>query len=106
MINPMTFSNMGGVEIAFFKLKEGVTEADLVMLSHRVEAEFLAQQPELVAHCLLKGADGIFADIVMATSQVKAEEYCLQWLTHPVALEYLELIDQTSVEMTFWTRIN
>ena len=106
MINPMTLSNMGGVEIAFFKLKEGVTEAQLVALSQRVEAEFLAQQTELVAHCLLKGKDGIFADIAMATTQTKAVEYCQQWLSHPVALEYLELIDHDSVEMTFWSRIN
>lgn len=30
----------GGVEFATFRLKEGVTEADLLALAHRVESEF------------------------------------------------------------------
>ncbi|SBT17927.1 hypothetical protein MGA5115_02044 [Marinomonas gallaica] len=106
MIDKNNLSTMGGVEIAFFKLKEGCLEQDLVALSKRVEAEFLSQQSELVAHFLLKRADGVYADVAMASTQEKVEEYCQQWLSNAVALEYLELIDSESVDMTFWTRIN
>ncbi|PHS84285.1 hypothetical protein AAW02_11080 [Aeromonas dhakensis] len=95
----------GGVEFATFRLKEGVTEADLLALAHRVESEFLVQQSELIVHCLLRGADGIYADLVMAPSQSLVEAYCQQWLHNAVAGEYLTLLDLDSVSMSFWTRI-
>lgn len=95
----------GGVEFATFRLKEGVTEADLLALAHRVESEFLVQQSELIVHCLLRGADGVYADLVMAPSQSLVEAYCQQWLHNAVAGEYLTLLDPDSVNMSFWTRI-
>ncbi len=60
----------GGVEFATFRLKEGVTEADLLALAHRVESEFLVQQSELIVHCLLRGADGLYADLVTGPQPV------------------------------------
>ncbi|MGE6184505.1 hypothetical protein ACLHZ2_17355 [Aeromonas media] len=95
----------GGVEFATFRLKEGVTEASLLALSRRVESEFLVQQSELIVHCLLRGADGLYADLVMAPSQSLVEAYCQQWLHNEVAGEYLTLLDRNSVNMSFWTRI-
>lgn len=106
MITNSNIDSIGGMEFATFRLKKGVTEARLVELSNQVEAEFLTQQEELVLHFLVRGADGIYADVAIASSQEKAEEYCQQWLHNPVALEYLELLEKASVEMTFWTRIN
>lgn len=96
---------VGGVEFATFRLREGVTEADLLALARRVEAEFLVQQSELIVHCLLRGADGVYADVVMAPSQLLVEAYCQQWLHNEVAKEYLTLLDSGSVNMSFWTRI-
>jgi len=106
MIKNSNIDSIGGMEFATFKLKEGVTEATLVELSKQVEIEFLSQQDELVLHFLVRGTDGIYADVAIASSQEKAEEYCQQWLNNKVALEYLELIDKESVNMTFWRRIN
>ncbi|MCG2838377.1 hypothetical protein L6J37_16210 [Photobacterium sp. WH77] len=106
MIKNSNIDSIGGMEFATFKLKEGVTEATLVELSKQVEIEFLSQQEELVLHFLVRGTDGIYADVAIASSQEKAEEYCQQWLNNKVALEYLELIDEESVNMTFWRRIN
>lgn len=106
MITNKSIDNIGGMEFATFRLKEGVTEARLVELSHQVESEFLSQQEELVLHFLIRGKDGIYADVAIASSQEKAEEYCQQWLSNKVALEYLELLDKESVSMTFWSRIN
>ena len=98
--------SIGGMEFATFKLKQGVTESKLVELSHRVEKDFLSQQEELILHFLVRGEEGVYADVAIASSQEKAEEYCQQWLDNKVALEYLELLDKASVSMTFWTRIN
>ncbi|WP_439827797.1 hypothetical protein [Aeromonas caviae] len=95
----------GSVEFATFRLREGVTEADLLALSRRVESEFLVQQSGLIMHCLLRGADGLYADVVMAPSQSLVEAYCQQWLHNDVAGEYLTLLDHHSVNMSFWTRI-
>lgn len=106
MIKNGNIDSIGGMEFATFKLKDGVTEARLVELSNKVESEFLSQQEELVLHFLVRGADGVYADVAVASSQQKAEEYCQQWLSDSVALEYLDLIEQSSVNMTFWTRIN
>lgn len=97
---------VGGLEFATFRLKEGVTEQALIALSQRVEAEFLVQQQALIVHCLLRGADGIYADMVMAPSQALAETYCQQWLHNEVAGEYLALLETSSVNMSFWSRIN
>lgn len=106
MISNNNLDSIGGMEFATFKLKEGVTEAKLVELSTQVEAEFLSQQEELVLHFLVRGADGVYANVAIASSQEKAEEYCQQWLSNRVALEYLELLEQETVNMTFWTRIS
>ncbi|UTW04936.1 hypothetical protein KDX31_08035 [Amphritea atlantica] len=106
MIKNGNIDSIGGMEFATFRLKGGVTEAWLVELSNNVEKEFLSQQDELVLHFLVRGEDGMYADVAIARSQEKAEEYCQQWLSNTVALEYLELIDKESVNMTFWTRIN
>lgn len=105
MIIKGNMQGVGGVEFATFRLKEGVTEADLLALAHRVESEFLVQQSELIVHCLLRGADGLYADLVMAPSQSLVETYCQQWLHNAVAGEYLILLDHDSVNMSFWTRI-
>ncbi len=106
MIKNSSIDSIGGMEFATFKLKDGVAEATLVEQSNQVEVEFLSQQEELVLHFLVRGTNGIYADVAIASSQEKAEEYCQQWLSNKVALGYLELIDKESVSMTFWTRIN
>lgn len=106
MLMQSDIDTIGGMEFAIFKLKKGVSEEALIALSRKVENNFLIDQKELILHFLVRGLDGVYADIAMATTQQKAEEYCQQWLTDLNALEYLDLIDQESVKMTFWTRIN
>lgn len=86
MILNGNIENIGGMEFAVFRLKEGVSENKLSELSKKVEADFLKQQDELVLHFLVRGQDGTYADVAIATTQQKAEEYCQQWLTNTVAL--------------------
>ena len=106
MIFNTHLSNFCGFEFATFKLNTGVSEQQLIELSTELEETFLSQQTELLGHFLLKGSDGIYADVTLATTQQKAEEYCQQWLDNAVALKYLSLLDQDSVSMTFWGKIN
>lgn len=105
MIKRDNIGNIGGMEFAMFKLKPGIDEKTLVELAKKVEIEFLNQQQELILHFLVRGNDDLYADVAIATSQQKAEEYCQQWLKNPIALEYIELMDADSVNMSFWERI-
>lgn len=105
MIFHQNTSDFKGIEFAVFKLKDGVTEEKLIELSKKVDEGFLRNQNELLAHFLLKGSENTYADVAIATTQEKAEEYCSQWLENSIALQYLELIDSDTVNMTFWSRV-
>ncbi|MFC3681737.1 hypothetical protein [Bacterioplanoides pacificum] len=50
---------------------------------------YFGQPQELVFHALLRGHNGVYADVAIASSQQKAEEYCRQWLDNPVVRQYL-----------------
>ncbi len=95
-----------GFEFAVFKLRAGVTEEQLINLSHKVDEQFLSQHDALLSHFLLKGSDGLYADVAIATTQKKAKAICQLWRDDKVAQEYLELIDNDSVNMSFWSRIS
>lgn len=99
-------AEFSGFEMAQFRLREGVTEQQLLAVVKRVDDEFLSHQPDLYAHFLLRGKDGIYADVAIATTQQRAEQICQSWLTNDVALQYLQLLDESSVDMSFWTRIS
>lgn len=106
MILNGNLERFGGMEFAVFRLKQGVSEEQLIEMSKEVEKGFLREQEDLISHFLLRGKDGIYADVAIATTQQKAEEYCQQWLTDPLALAYLDLIEPDSVSMTFWAKVN
>lgn len=99
-------AEFSGFEMAQFRLREGVTEKQLLTMVKRVDDAFLSQQSDLYAHFLLRGKEGIYADVAIASTQQRAEEICQSWLTNEVALEYLQLLDEASVDMSFWTRIS
>ncbi|WP_299946583.1 hypothetical protein [uncultured Microbulbifer sp.] len=94
-----------GLEFASFRLAEGAFEKDLIALSKAVDESFLSEQEGLLSHFLLRGKDGVYADVAIATTQARAEEICQMWLDNAVAKQYLELLDQDSVDMSFWSRI-
>ncbi|WP_444894845.1 hypothetical protein [Microbulbifer sp. SSSA005] len=106
MIFKNNTSEFLGFEFAVFQLKDGVTEEQLLALSKEVDDKFLSNEKEILSHFLLKGKDGKYADVAIATTQVKAEEVCQLWLHNDVTQKYLELLDQESVDMSFWSRIS
>jgi len=106
MIFGRSRSTFEGLEFAVFRLRDGVTEGDLLAALKRVEDEFLSDCDGVYGHFLLKGkTQGLYADVTLARTQELAEAVCQQWLTNPAALQYLELLDHDSVDMTFWSRI-
>lgn len=98
-------SNFVGMEFSTFKLKEGITEETMLQIINEVDKNFLQKEEGFLGHCTLKGNDGIYADVAFATTQEKAQEICAKWMENDLALKYIELIDESSVNMTFWNRI-
>ena len=70
-----------------------------------MDANFLQKDEGILGHVTLKGRYGIYADVVFATSQEKAQKICGKWMDNEFALKYIELIHEESVDMTFWNRI-
>jgi len=97
--------DFGGMEIARFKLKPNVSEATLLEVVALIERDFFTDLSGLLGHSLIKGADGFYADVTFAVTQARAEEICAQWMDNPHAQHYLALLDESSVQMTFWTRL-
>lgn len=95
----------GGLEFAIFRLRDGVDEKVLVEASENVDREFLAHEDGILGHVLLRGRDGVYADLAFADSQERAQGVCAKWMANAVALKYIELLDEESVDMTFWERI-
>jgi len=98
-------SSFIGVELGIFKLKEGVSEAEMLEAAKNMEQEFLKKEEGFLGHGVLKGKDGKYVDLAFATSQEKAEEICSKWMGNKFALKYLEFINPETVDMSFWERI-
>ncbi|MFC0133012.1 hypothetical protein CR105_25405 [Massilia eurypsychrophila] len=95
----------GGLEFATFRLREGIGEDALLAACDKVDREFLQTETGIFGHLLLKGADGVYADVTFADTQARAQQVCAKWLEQAVALEYIALFDEQSVNMTFWERL-
>jgi hypothetical protein len=99
---PISFN---GLEFGTFRLKAGVSEADMLAAAKQMEDDFLYKEEGFLGHAILKGNDGSYVDLAFATSQAKAEEICGKWVKNPFALKFLDFIDHASANITFWTRI-
>ncbi|WP_374346951.1 hypothetical protein [Chitinimonas sp.] len=95
----------GGMELGTFRLKPQVSEAQMLAAARQMEEAFLNNQPGLLAHAILKGADGVYIDLALADSQARAEEICSKWLEDAHALAFLDMIDPESVLMQFFSRL-
>ena len=52
------------IEVAPFRLRDGVTEARLLEASEAIQRDFLARQPGFLRRDLARAADGRWADVV------------------------------------------
>ncbi len=100
-----SISSFSGMEYGLFKLKEGLSEEDMLKAAEAAEKEFLSKEEGFLGHAILKGKDGLYVDLSFATTQDKAEEICGKWMGNEFTLKYLEFIDPESVDMSFWSRI-
>lgn len=98
----------GGMEFSTFRLRQGVTEAALLAAVGEMVDGLYAGEEGFLGHAVLKGADGVYVDVLFATSQARASELCAKWGTGPYApacLRYLEAIEPGSAGLAFFQRI-
>jgi len=62
------------IEWAPFRLKNGVTEADILAASDALQVAFLASQPGFVRRELVRADDGRYIDIVCWATKEAADE--------------------------------
>ncbi len=105
MTNLQNIGQFAGMEFATFKLKDGVSEDKMLEIIKKVDEQFLQKEEGFLGHSTLKGENGVYADVAFATTQEKAQEICGKWMENEIALQYVELIDEPSVNMSFWNRI-
>ncbi len=101
-------SEFGGMEFSAFRLKLGISEADLFAAVDRMVEGLYADEEGFLGHAVLKGADDGYVDVVFATSQTRAAELCAKWDTGPFApacLSYLEKIEEGSAKLAFFQRV-
>ncbi|NQY93014.1 MAG: hypothetical protein HRT43_02505 [Campylobacteraceae bacterium] len=105
MTNLQNIGQFAGIEFATFKLKDGVSEEKMLEIIKKVDEQFLQKEEGFLGHTTLKGENGVYADVAFATTKEKAQEICGKWMENEMALQYVELIDEPSVNMSFWSRI-
>lgn len=86
-----------GFEIGRFRLKPGVTEAQLIAASRDMEATHLQRQPGFVSHHVVRLDDGLYLDLVFAASRADAERICGSWLGQAQCEAFLALIAPESM---------
>ena len=94
-----------GVEIAKYALKSSDLEPQMLAMAKRLETEFLQKQPGYLGAMILKDKEGIYTDIVFTETLEQSEALCAKWMENDLCKEYLNLIDEASVEMRFLNRI-
>ena len=95
----------GGCEWGTFKNKAGVTDSELMLACEKMRSHFLNYQEGFIQHVLLKGEDGLWADHVFAKTQEDARRICDAFSQDANCLDYLALIDTSTVHLSFWKRV-
>lgn len=86
-------TSYAGFEFAFFKLKDGATENDLIKASIYIEENLLSKHVGFKSHKLVKISSELYADVALATSKDDATEICNSWIGNPYAKPILKLIE-------------
>lgn len=88
----------GGVEVGFFRLKEGVTEAQARAAHAKAVDGYLSTQPGWVAEYFVRFDDGLYLDLLLAESRERAEAICRLWHDHPDCLAFASLVEDVDVK--------
>ncbi|PSJ51726.1 hypothetical protein [Pseudaminobacter soli (ex Li et al. 2025)] len=95
---PHPIVSENGVEIGRFRLKPGVSEADMRRAHAAMVERHLAAQAGWRRQHLIKLDDGVFLDLAFADARDHAETICASWSGQADCDAFLALIDPESME--------
>lgn len=88
-----------GFEIGRFRLKAGISEAEMRRQHAAMVAQDLSQQAGWQGQWLLSIGDGTYIDLAIAKDRASAERICQSWHNLPGPQHFLTLIDP--IDMVF-----
>ena len=92
-----------GVEIGQFRLKEGVSEAEMMAAAETMRAAALSPQTGFVAHKTVALGDGLYLDMALGEDQAAVERICASWAGNPHCEAFLALVEPVADSMKFGT---
>lgn len=98
----------GGMEFSTFQLKPGTDASRLASAAREMAAALYEDEPGFLAHAVVCNDAGLYADVVLADTQERARFLCDKWGQgpyHPACVDYLALIDPSSVQLAFWRTV-
>lgn len=87
------------VEVAMFKLNEGVTDYAFITEAEKVQESFLKNQKGYLDRELLKGEDGQWFDILHWQSMDEAQSAAQVMMQEPACQQFIKMIDPKSIQM-------
>lgn len=87
------------IELAQFKTKAGVSEAEVLQASQEAHDGFLAKQTGYVSRELLKSGEGEWVDIVHWETMEDAQAAMNAFIGHTSTKKFGEIIDPSSIKM-------
>lgn len=97
--------NQNVFEFAYFKLKEGASEADFLKVSETFKNEFLVKQEGLIDRKLVRSEDGTLCVVAIWNSKENAFAVAENMGQSAISQEYLSFMDAASVKIEHFTTI-
>jgi hypothetical protein len=88
----------GGVEVGFFRLKAGITEAQARQAHAKAVDGYLSIQPGWVAQYFIRLDDGLYLDLLFSDSRERAEALCRLWYDHPDCMAFAALVEDVQMQ--------
>ncbi len=99
---------IGGMEFSLFRLMPGASEAALRPAAQQMARGLYAQEPGFIEHMVVVNGAGLYADVVLARDADTARRLCGKWGCgpfDPACEPYLALIEPSSANLDFWSRM-
>lgn len=90
------------IEVAQFKTKSGVSDAEVLAATQEGHTSFLSKQKGYVSRELAKSSEGEWVDIVYWETLADAEADEKAFLEAPSTQKFLAMIDLSSMKMVRW----
>lgn len=91
------------VEHGTFKLNANVTLNDLKVKSHKLEEEYLNHFTNSKAHYIGSLNNSLFSEVTFGESLGKTKQICFGYLQNKIGLEFLELLDDKTMQLDFYS---